>query len=65
VSSTVVNDAAELPGCTFLVPLPHRRRQPQVLRHMSMVIGLLLVALASELKQFTAGIAKLTEDRPQ
>jgi hypothetical protein len=65
LSSTVVNDAAEVVCRVLLVLLPHRGRRPQVLRNIGVIGGLSLVALPSQLKQFPPGIAKLAEDGPK
>jgi len=60
---TAVDDAAELTGRILLVLVPHRGRDSQLVRHIGVIVGLLLVALASQLEQFTSRIAHFTEDR--
>src|SRR5579875_3336888 len=61
----VVNDAAQLARGLFLVLLPHVRRHLQVVRHLGVVVGLLLVAAPPVLEQFAPGLAQLAENRPQ
>lgn len=65
LSSAPVNDVAEAARRRSLVLLPHRGRRSQVLGNIGVVVGLLLVALLSELEQLTPGVAELTENRPQ
>lgn len=64
LSSAPVNDVAEAARRRSLVLLPHRGRRSQVLGNIGVVVGLLLVALLSELEQLTLGVAELTENRP-
>ena len=58
-------DAAEVVCRLFVVLVPHRRRHPQVVGHLGVIVGLLLVALPPQLQQLAAGLTQLTEDRPE
>ena len=42
--------ATEVTGCIYFVLLPHCRRRGQFVRHIGVVVGLLLVALPSQLQ---------------
>ncbi len=53
-----VNDVAEAARRRSLVPLPHRGRRSQVLGNIGVVVGLLLVALLSELSSSSRPVSR-------
>src|SRR5262249_17461077 len=65
LSWTAVTDAAEVAYRILLVLLPHRGGGRQFVPQFGVVLGVLFIALASQLEQLASGVAQLAEDRTE